>query len=154
MAWPNSRAWARARAEGDGNVAEEARARSGLDRLSLSTGWEGEHVGGVILAAEVAVQAAEFGVAGDQSVEGAVLGDFLLEACGRNVGSGARRKVAGTRRNVTLLPSGDDMAALQAWVAASADGISTLTSPFPFSAGGTGSASGRVSCRAAPIASL
>ena len=60
-------------ASGDGDVAEERAARAG--RL----GREREDVGGVVLAAEVAVQAAQFGVAGDQHVEGAALGDFLSQ---------------------------------------------------------------------------
>src|ERR1017187_2929804 len=118
---------------------------------------EREHVGRVVLAAEVAVQAAELGVARDQGIERAAFGNFLtqrtgeaFDACPAQTGGGA------TERDATAF--GRRHGAPQASGAVSVSGISTLTSPFPFplafpfSAGG--SASGRVSWRPAPMASL
>ena len=57
VAWPNSRAWARARSR--------EMARSPEMRSPRAGGGKREHVGGVVLAAEIAIQAAQFGIAGD-----------------------------------------------------------------------------------------
>ena len=77
-------------------------------------GGKREHVGGVVLAAEVAVQAPQFGVAGDQACRTG--GPWRPRVCrvrGEALRSARGANSAGTRRNVTLLPSGEDMAALR-----------------------------------------
>ncbi len=100
---------------GLGAGARERRWRGRPRRRLSAVGAAGkrEHVGGVVLAAEVAIQAAQFGIAGDQAVERAALGDLALQAAGEAFDGARGAASAGTRRNVTVLPSGEDMAALR-----------------------------------------
>src|SRR5674476_275771 len=138
--------------QGDGDVAEERTAPDprGVPRSRLC--WEREHVGRVVLAAEVAIEAAELGVAGDQGVERAPLANFLFQ----RAGEASDRRPPQTCRDPTepdATAFGRGHGAPQASGAVSVGGISTLTSPFPFPFPATGSASGRVSWRPAPMAS-
>src|SRR5471030_1351178 len=94
----------------DGDIAKQAfTGKAG--REAYPTG-EREHVRGVILAAEIAVQTAQFGVARDQAIESPPLGHFRW-SFRANRSIGPRRKPAGARRNVTILPSGEDMSSLR-----------------------------------------
>src|SRR6185437_2636078 len=59
-------------AEGDCQIAE---------RIGSGPG-KGQDVGSIVLLAELAIQAAQFGIAGDEHVEAAAAGDFRLELSG------------------------------------------------------------------------
>ena len=45
-------------------------------------GGKRKHVGGVIQSAELPIQAAQLGIAGDEAIERLSLGDLFLEAAG------------------------------------------------------------------------
>jgi hypothetical protein len=60
--------------KGDGDVSKKG-----------ARGGERQHVGGVIVAQKLKVQAAQFGIARDQAVEGAAMGHFHLEAAGESL---------------------------------------------------------------------
>ena len=66
--------------QGDGEIAERPLA---CGRWQAADGNDSTSVA-IVLAAEVAIQAAQFGVAGDQAVECAALGDFVLELAGES----------------------------------------------------------------------
>src|ERR1035438_2305108 len=121
--------------------------------FSLPCRREREHVGGGVLATEIAIQAAQFGVARDQGVERAALGGLLLQRAGEAFDRRPAQSCGdATERDATAF--GRRHGSAQACAAVSAGGISTLISPFPLPFSVAGSASGSVSWRPAPIASL
>src|ERR1017187_4334306 len=125
--------------------------------FSLPCCRERQHVCRVVLAAEVAIQPSEFGVTSDQNIESPTLGDFLRRRAGEAFDA-CPPQTCGDATKPYATAFGRRHGAPQASGAVSVSGISTLISPFPFplafpfSTGG--SASGRVSWRPAPIASL
>ena len=60
--------------DGDGDLAEEAVASAAGKR---------KHVGRIVVAEELQVQALQFGVAGKQAIEAAAVGDLGLKAFGK-----------------------------------------------------------------------
>ncbi len=88
--WPNSRAW---RGRGASEIATEP-SGAGLLACARSAGKR-KHIGGVILAAKSRFRRAQFGIAGDQAVEGAAIGDLAPAACGRSAGWARGRNVGG-----------------------------------------------------------
>ncbi len=137
-------------AQRDGQVAQTSAVAPG--------GGKREDVSGVILMAEIAVEAAEFGIAGDQRVEGRTARHLFLKTASEAFdGRAAQSGGNATERDATAFGGGHGDA--QACGAVSVGGISTWTSPFPFSAvplpvSAGGSASFRENWRPAPMASL
>jgi len=61
-----------------------------------------EYIGGVVFAAEVAVQAAQFGVGGNQAIEGPAAAKFTLQTAGKAAQSeGAQIRGDSTECNST-----------------------------------------------------
>jgi hypothetical protein len=80
-------------AQGDGEIAQAGDGRSGGGMTDAWAGgrsgrWNGgkrKHVGGVIQTAKFAIQAAQFGIAGDEAIERLALGNFFLQAAGEKL---------------------------------------------------------------------
>src|ERR1035437_3854760 len=121
--------------------------------FSLPCGRERAHVGRVVLAAEIAIQAAEFGVAGDQGVERAALDNFLLQLAGEAFDRRPPQTCGhATERDATAF--GRRHGATQSRGAVPVTGTPPWTSPSPLPSPAGSAASGSVSCRPAPMASL
>src|ERR1017187_8451916 len=99
--------------------------------FSLPCCRERQHVGGVVLPAEVAIEPSQLGVARDQNIKSPAFGNFLLQPAGEAFDA-SPAQTCGDATEPYATAFGRRHGAPQASGAVSVRGISTLISPFPF----------------------